>query len=81
VEEQLRLATARAAKPCVLALTLLPRCFNGTTMAERKALIHDFFRTRGWEPAMGNDALHASTLFYVTDNRSTPAFTQVWTWK
>jgi hypothetical protein len=50
-------------------------------MAERKALIHDFFRARGWEPAMGDAALHASTLYYVTDNRSTPAFTQVWTWK
>jgi hypothetical protein len=77
VEAQLLAAMPLAAPSCVLAVTVLPRCFEGWTHLERYAALCDFFTSRGWMPAAGLDRLLESTVVY-RNSSSLNVFTQLW---
>jgi hypothetical protein len=82
LERQLSKAVELAAKPCVLAVTILPRCFQGTSHLVRSWRINDFFRKRGWMPARGDDGQEASSLAYEAVNEKARTkqivYAQVW---
>jgi hypothetical protein len=82
VKQQLLRAMELAAPKCVLAITILPRDYDGLLQLERSFHINDFFGKRGWVPGKGAGNQHASTILYkATDadggHRQT-VYTQVW---
>jgi hypothetical protein len=77
VEAQLLAAMPLAAPCCVLAVTVLPRCFEGWTFLERYAALCNFFISRGWTPVAGPSKFLESMVTYRNSACST-VFTQFW---
>jgi hypothetical protein len=76
-ESQLEVAMPLAAPGCVLAVTVLPRCYDGWTIIERSAALNGFFTSRGWSPAAGPDQFLESLVVYRNGSNSN-VFTQMW---
>ena len=77
IESQLEIAMPLAAPGCVLAVTVLPRCYEGWTTIERSAALYDFFTRRGWSPAAGLHRFLESLVVYRNGSHSN-VFTQMW---
>jgi hypothetical protein len=80
VQKQVLLAMELAAPKCVLALTVLPRCYSGTSQLQRSFRLHDLFRRKGWIPGKGDADLDISSLIYMAEKRGVcqQVCTQVW---
>jgi hypothetical protein len=75
--QQVEIALPLAAAPCALAITLLPRCCNGTSSLERCVRLGDYLRKSGWIPAKGSHDLWGSMIGYKSGS-GMQIYTQVW---